>query len=258
MTRWTRGIVVLLAGGLAVWLGVRQFRSADIGAVQRGYQAAEAKGCFTCHGSGGHRGMPNPGYSLEDIPPWSGGMLMMYANDEAEIREWIEDGMPKRIRENPEEMKGREKATLRMPAFRERLSERELADLVAYVKAVADFDKPDQPEDAKAEEGRQVAVKFGCFNCHGPQGRGAPSNAGSFKGYIPGWDGHDFAEITTDDAEAREWILDGRSKRFREDRFASFFLDRANVKMPAYRGQITDEEVALLLDYIRWLRMHTY
>ena len=42
--------------------------------------------------------------------------------------------------------------------------------------------------------GDTVAERLGCFRCHGSGGRGASRNPGSLKGYIPPWDGHDFAE----------------------------------------------------------------
>jgi mono/diheme cytochrome c family protein len=123
------------------------------------------------------------------------------------------------------------------------------------VKAVSDFEKP---EDAKAEAGRQVALQYGCFNCHGPQGRGALDNPGSLKGYVPGWDGPDYADLVRSEDEAREWILDGRPQRLRDSRLARFFMDRQKVPMPAYREHLTDAEVGALLAYIRWLRQHPY
>jgi mono/diheme cytochrome c family protein len=179
----------------------------------------------------------------------------MYADNEAEIREWIEDGMPKRLRANPEQMKLRQGAAIAMPAFRGSLTEADVRALVAYVKAVSDFEKP---EDEKAEAGRQVAIKFGCFNCHGPQGRGAMDNPGSFKGYVPGWDGPDYAELVRSDEEAREWILEGRLRRLTENRLARLFLDRQRISMPAYRLHLTTADVDGLLAYIRWLRQHPY
>ena len=118
--------------------------------------------------------------------------MTMYADNESEIREWIQDGVTKRVRADPEQMKLREGAAIEMPSFRQVLSEGDLAAVVAYVKAVSDFEKP---EEAGAEAGRQVAIKYGCFNCHGPQGRGALDNPGSLKGYVPAWDGPDYAEL---------------------------------------------------------------
>ncbi|HUG53995.1 MAG TPA: c-type cytochrome [Vicinamibacteria bacterium] len=223
--------------------------------VQRGWEVASAKGCFTCHGPGGIRGMADPGHGLDEVPPFSGGLITMYARSEEEIREWILDGLPRRIREDPEQMKLREAAIIRMPAWRRHLTSRELDDLVAFVKAVSDFETPDDPD---ASEGREVANRLGCFNCHGPQGRGTMSNPGAFKRYIPAWDGPDFAELARDDDEVREWILDGRPRRLEEDRLARFFLDRQVIDMPAYRGHVSAEEVDRLVDYIRWVRRHPY
>jgi mono/diheme cytochrome c family protein len=199
--------------------------------------------------------MPDPGHGLEDVPPWSGGILATYAENDGEIREWIAEGLPASVRKDPEQMKLRERAVVRMPAFREILSDVEIADLVAYVKAVGDFEKP---KEEKAEAGRQVALKFGCFNCHGPQGRGAMPNARAFKGYIPSWDGADFTDLAHDDGETRDWILDGGTKRLASSRFAQFFLERQPIKMPAYRGYVSDDEAARLVDYIHWVRQHPY
>jgi mono/diheme cytochrome c family protein len=227
------------------------WRGRNVSAVARGYAVAERSGCFGCHGPGGIRGMADPGHGLEDVPPWSGGLITMYAESEAEIREWILDGLPKRVRDDPEQMKLREQAAILMPPYRGWLREGELDDLVAYVKAVSDFEKP---EDGAADDGRRAAAAYGCFNCHGPQGRGTPPNPGSLKGYIPSWDGPDFPELAQDDAEVREWILDGGVRRLAASRAARFFLERQRVKMPAYRGHIEDEEVEQIVAYIRWLR----
>ena len=175
---------------------------------------ADRKGCFTCHGPGGIRGMANPGHGLDEVPPFSGGLITMYAQSEGEIREWILDGLPRRIRDDPEQMTLRANAVIHMPAWRGLLSARETDDLVAFVKAMSDFEVP---QDAKASEGREVAKRLGCFNCHGPQGRGSMPNVRSFKGYIPSWDGADFPELARSDAEVREWILDGRPRRLQDE-----------------------------------------
>ena len=250
---WT-AVVLILAGSLAGTLLLR-YRSRHLGAVQRGYRTADEAGCFACHGAGGYRGMPDPGHGLEDVPPWSGGILATYAENEAEIREWILDGLPESVRKDPEQMRLRARAVVRMPAFRRLLSNHQVNDLVAYVKAVGDFEKP---KDEFAEAGRQVALRFGCFNCHGPQGRGAPPNPRSLKGYIPSWDGADLPELARDDQEIRDWIVDGGTRRLTASRLARFFLERQTIRMPAYRGFMTESETGLLVDYIHWLRQHPY
>jgi mono/diheme cytochrome c family protein len=152
-------------------------------------------------------------------------------------------------------MKLREKAAILMPAWRGLVSEEELDALVAYVKAASDFERPD---DERAAEGREIAARFGCFNCHGPQGRGSPPNVRSLKGYIPSWDGPDLPELAQDEGEIREWILDGRPRRLLESRVARYFLQRQPIQMPAYRGHLKPEEVDGLVAYIRWLQAHPY
>ena len=110
-----------------------RWRTQNVSTVQRGWNVAYAKGCFTCHGPGGIRGMPDPGHGLGDVPAFSGGVMTMYAQNEAEIREWILDGLPQRVRNDPEQMKLRAQATIRMPAWRGMISGRDLNDLVTYL-----------------------------------------------------------------------------------------------------------------------------
>ena len=142
-----------------------------------------------------------------------------------------------------------------MPAWRGLIEGEELEDLVAYVKAVSDLETP---KEEQASAGRKTAERFGCFNCHGPQGRGSLPNPLSFKGVIPSWDGPDFTELARDEGEIREWILYGRPRRLQELPPARFFLDRQPIKMPAYQGHVTEAELGELLAYIRWVRQHPY
>ena len=250
-----RALAVLFLAALCAFYVFHRWRTSNIGAVQRGFDVASRRGCFTCHGPGGTHGVPNPGHGLGDVPSFTDGLIHMYARDESEIREWIQDGLTRRVREDPEGMALRRDATIRMPAWRGLMSEGELDDLVAFVKAVSDFERPD---DARAQEGRAVAQRIGCFNCHGPQGRGSALNVRAFKGYIPSWDGADFKELVRDDGEIRGWILDGGTRRAYANPAARWFLERQPIKMPAYRGRLTEDEVARIIDYMHWLRAHPY
>src|SRR5215470_8691628 len=158
--------VVLLAGAAALALAAR-WRSSGIGPVQRGFVVAGARGCFGCHGPGGATGTADPAGITGGVPSFSADDVSSYARSPAEVREWIVDGKPARLRDGEEAEAT--SAVLRMPAWRGVLSEREVDDLVAYVVAVSDLRVP---EDAAAEAGRQAAARAGCFSCHGPQGRG--------------------------------------------------------------------------------------
>ena len=255
LTRLLSLIGALTVAAALVWAGRQYWTRHNLGRVQRGYEVASEKGCFACHGPGGLKGIANPGHPEEEVPPWAGGLMTMYAQNEGELREWILDGLPKRLRDDPEQKKQRSGAVMEMPAWRGLLSERELDDVVAYVKAVGDFERP---QDEKADEGRKIAERAGCFGCHGPQGRGATPNARAFKGYIPSWDGKDFPELARDEGEIREWILDGGARRISGTKAGKFFLERQPIKMPAYRGHLKSEEVDRLVDYINWLRQHPY
>ncbi len=62
----------------------------------RGYALAEELGCHGCHGPRGTGGTSNPRSEEAEVPSWDGGNLMMWAENDAEIREWILDGVTRR------------------------------------------------------------------------------------------------------------------------------------------------------------------
>ncbi len=214
--------------------------------VQRGRKVAERMGCFACHGPGGERGIPNPGAQGETVPEWSGGTWMMWNDKEEDTRAWILDG-------HPPGRKPDEAALLRMPAYRGLLSEPDLADLTAYVQTVSAAGGPDDPKEI---EGMNRAQALGCFGCHGPEGRGLIENPRSFKGYVPPWDGDDFAELVANEAELRQWVRNGTSDRMKQNPAASVFLKRQPIKMPAFGQKATDADLAALWAYVQWVRTH--
>lgn len=238
------------AGGLHWW------RGKNVGAVTRGERLAQRSGCFACHGRGGATGLEDPGRDIGGVPPLSRDVIPAYAESPAELVEWVRDGMPARVREELAAFPLPGPAPLlQMPAFGETLSAGEIADVAAWLSAVAGFDAP---EGGPAARGRDVAERLGCFGCHGPGGRGDLPNPGSLKGYIPAWDGRDFPELVRDGSELAEWILDGAPARLREHGVARWFLERQAVRMPAYRGRIEREEVEEIAAYVGWLRGESY
>lgn len=237
---------VVAEGALLGFLGLREVwrQRAEGTPVVRGRAVAERMGCFACHGPGGESPIPNPGAKGGAVPKWSGGVWMMFNDDEADVAAWIRDGHPPDHQPDPG-------ALIAMPAYGDRLSADELADLTAYVLAVSQFGWPEEPEVAA---GREVAVRFGCFGCHGPEGRGLVANPGSFKGYIPAWDGDDYLELVESDEEFRQWVRNGISDRFRANPAARHFLERQQVPMPAYGDRVSEADLEHLLAYVRWLR----
>lgn len=240
---------VALAEGAALgFLAARarwQTRARDA-AVVRGQEVAERSGCFACHGPGGARPIPNPGSRGGEVPAWTGGTWMMWNKTEDDVRAWIADGHP------PDREPDRN-ALFRMPAYGKRLTRAELSDVTAYVLAVAQFG---WPEDAAVVAGREAAVKLGCFGCHGPEGRGLVQNPGSFKGFIPPWDGGDYPDLVRSDDEFRQWVRNGISDRFRSNPAARHFLGRQAIGMPAYGALVSDSDLEGLLAYVAWVRAH--
>jgi mono/diheme cytochrome c family protein len=141
-----------------------------------------------------------------------------------------------------------------MPAYKGMLSERELEDLVTFVKAMANLQQPDPLEAPEVVEGYHIASRLGCFGCHGPGGLGGVSNPASFKGYVPPWDGEDFAELVHNEDELRQWILEGKINRLEANPLATYFTHNQVIQMPPYRAILQEDELAKIIAYIQWLR----
>ena len=256
---WT----VLLVGVLAVLvavesavLGIWWFRDPErarvASPVLRGQQVAQRLGCFSCHGPEGAAGTPNPGATIGEVPAWVGGTFMMFNQSPEEIREWILDGVPGRLRDDPSDRERRNRQLISMPPYRGRVDGANLEDLVSYVKSVSGTYRP--PEGSRAAEGRSLAVGHGCFGCHGPEGRGLLRNPGSLKGFIPPWDSEDYLELVKTPEEFHEWVADGEIRRFRRNPSAAYFLDNQVIKMPPFRGILHDADIESLRAYVEWIR----
>ena len=237
-------VIVALAVGL-----YNQVRP-KLTAPERGRRLAEATGCFGCHGPEGTHGTPNAGRSEQTVPDWQGS-LMMYADTEEDVREWIRDGSTKSRRASASWKADRQKGALRMPDFGDRLSAAQIEDLVAFVMASAG--RP-EPKDSVALAGLDRAETLGCTGCHGVGGRFARPNPGSFKGYVPPWDGEDFPELVNGKDEFRQWVENGVSDRFKKNAIASYLLHRAALHMPKFQRHLQPGDLDALWAYVQWLR----
>jgi len=214
--------------------------------AQRGRMLAERMGCFGCHGAGGGQPISNPGAKGGEVPGWTGGTWMMWNRDERDIRVWIVRGRPEHRDADPG-------ALIKMPAYGSRLEAKELDDLVAYVLTASHFGAIG---DERSATGHEAAYRLGCFGCHGPEGRGLVMNPGSFKGYVPPWDGADYADLVRNDAEFRQWVKNGICERLRDNPVARRVLESQAIAMPAYRERISDSELEAIASYIAWVRAH--
>lgn len=217
----------------------------------RGERVAAKLGCFNCHGAGGAGGVANPDSNDKTVPGWNADAAAEYVKSPGELEEWVLDGRPKRLREAtvPRE----DSPLLDMPAYRGKISRRDTRDLLIYLMAVMALDIPDE-KDKAAREGYLIAQKTGCFGCHGAAGRGVLANPRSLAGYIPAWEGPVYEDLVKNDAELEEWIRDGNSERMKKNKFANYFIQRQVVAMPPYDSVLSDEEIASIIAYIKWLR----
>jgi mono/diheme cytochrome c family protein len=239
-------LVLAAAAGLGLWAAV--FRP-NLTPVERGRRIAERTGCFGCHGPEGIQGTANPGRSENNVPSFKS--LMMYAKNEEEVREWIRDGVTAARAKSETWRANRKAGALRMPDFGDRLSSRQIDDLVTFVLAVSG---DAAPEDSLALAGRERVTELGCTGCHGAGGRFARWNPHSLKGYIPPWDGADFPDLVKDRSEFEEWVENGNTKRFKSNPVAMHFIRGATLHMPGYKRFLKPGDLDALWAYVRWLR----
>ena len=142
-----------------------------------------------------------------------------------------------------------------MPAYNDLIAESDLQALLVFLQV-------NQLINIRSTSaGQSLARKYGCFDCHGPLGLGGVVNPRSFKGYISGWFGADFDELTNSGNReiVAEWIRDGTSasitaKSFGRGIVARYSGENQAIKMPAFDRRMPVEELNLLVDYVLLLR----
>jgi cbb3-type cytochrome c oxidase subunit III len=135
-----------------------------------------------------------------------------------------------------------------MPVWGEVISKRQVADLVAYIRAglpsvPGATPAPVITAQGPAVEGALLYQRYGCVNCHGPNGLGGVPNPQSPDKAIPPLSGADFfAEFNTD-TKIIDVIRSGS------------VLGRAPiVSMPHWGGIIPDAQLRALVAYIKTLK----
>jgi mono/diheme cytochrome c family protein len=98
-------------------------------AVRSGLEVAGKAGCFGCHGPLGLYSRPNPRSLKGYIPAWRGRDARELVRDGAEFRQWVREGRPERFARNPLAGWLLASQAVEMPAYRDRLSEAEVAQL---------------------------------------------------------------------------------------------------------------------------------
>jgi len=185
--------------------------------------------CAQCHGDRG-RGDVSP-----DVPALTaiGSSLTI-----AQLRSIINHGLGKSA--NPTKPY--------MPVWGAVISRRQVSDLVAYIRAGL----PDVPGAVPIEvpSGQGLAVagsalyqRYGCLNCHGPNGLGGVPNPQAPDKTIPPLSGAGFRHDFNTDAKILQMIRSGS------------VLGRAPiVSMPHWGGIIPAQDYQALLAYLRTLK----
>jgi len=135
-----------------------------------------------------------------------------------------------------------------MPVWGEVLSTTQVANLVAYIRAglpaVSENDPVAVPQgQGAAVAGAALYVRYGCINCHGPNGLGGVPNPLSPDKTIPPLSGQDFRHEFDTDAKIAAVIRSG-----------SVIGKAPIVSMPHWGGIIPPRDVAALIAYLKTLK----
>lgn len=119
---------------IAFYKAVSWYDPAMPPAAQEGRKVAGEKGCFGCHGPSGMGGTLNPGAFKGYIPPWDGEDFDELVKDEEELRAWILEGKIPRFEASALARYFIARQQIKMPAYRNYLSEAELKSILTYIQ----------------------------------------------------------------------------------------------------------------------------
>ena len=135
-----------------------------------------------------------------------------------------------------------------MPVWGPVISKSQVGDLAAYVRAGlprVPFTDPVQVPRGQgpAVAGAALYVRYGCINCHGPNGLGGVPNPGSPDKAIPPLSGQDFRSEFNTDAKIAAVIRSG-----------SVIGKPPITSMPHWGGIISKRDLAALVGYLKTLK----
>ena len=197
--------------------------------VAAGAHQFVAFACAQCHGMGGVGGVSPDVPALTQIGPQL---------TSAQLRSVIDHGTG--VSANP--------AKPFMPVWGNVISSRQVDELVAYIRAGLPAVPDAVPVAIPRGQGAEVAgaalyVKYGCVNCHGPNGLGGVPNPQAEDKTIPPLSGADFFKEFNTDKKITDFIRSG-----------SVLGRQPIVSMPHWGGIISDPDLRALVAYIKTLK----
>jgi mono/diheme cytochrome c family protein len=135
-----------------------------------------------------------------------------------------------------------------MPVWGPVISKSQLSDLVAYIRAGLPKVRYAEPLPVPRDQGAAVAgsalyVRYGCINCHGPNGLGGVPNPQSPDKSIPPLAGQDFRKEFNTDAKIVAFIRSG-----------SVLGKQPIISMPHWGGIIPKRDLDALVAYLKTLK----
>ena len=185
--------------------------------------------CSACHGMNGSGGVSSAVPALK---------IVGKAMSATQLRQIIDHGLGESA--NPTKPY--------MPVWGQVISRRQVDALVAYLHAglpsvAGATPAPVQTDQGPVVEGQQLYVRYGCINCHGPNGLGGVPNPQSPDKSIPPLSGADFFKEFNTDAKIIDVIRSG-----------SVIGKAPIVSMPHWGGILSDTQLQALAAYIKTLR----
>ena len=237
------GLALLIAVGAGGWAaGHNSAKTVTVGAgattapsgpvdptVAAGAHTFVQFACGQCHGDQG-RGGVSP-----DVPGLAEVGKSLTA---AEFRQIIDHGLG--VSSDPKKPF--------MPVWGPVMSNKQINDLIAYLHAGLPAVPDATPVPVPSGQGAAVAgaalyVRYGCINCHGPNGLGGVPNPESEDKVVPPLSGADFFEEFNTDAKITDYIRSG-----------SVLGKAPIVSMPHWGGIISDAQMQALVAYIKTLK----
>jgi mono/diheme cytochrome c family protein len=198
-------------------------------AVAAGAHTFTQFACVDCHGMNGQGGV-DPA-----VPPLD---TIKQSLTVAQLTHIIDHGLGESA--NPKQPY--------MPVWGQVISNTQVSNLVSYIRAGLPPVSDAEPVSVPAGQGAAVAgaalyVRYGCINCHGPNGLGGVPNPLSADGTIPVLSGQGFRTQFNTDAKIAAVIDSG-----------SVIGKAPIVSMPHWGGILSKQQIAELIAYLKTLK----
>jgi mono/diheme cytochrome c family protein len=117
--------------------------------------------------------------------------------------------------------------------------------LVGLGTAVLTF----RPHLPSAERGRRLALRTGCFACHGPEGTRGAANPGRTDKTVPTFEG-DVMMFAKSREQIREWIHDGSTEARRNSETWRKQRASGTLRMPAFGRRLSARQIDDLVAFV--------